>query len=281
MKIIVKKDGELLNYLYENLDMPKKRIKQYLSHGAIYVNNNQTTKYNYPLVAGMNIVIQTENSQKKELPFDILLEDSHLLIINKPSGLPIFSTNKEKENSLFYIVKKYLLEKEKTSRPFLIQSLDKDASGIVIFSKDEKTKKKLQDNWKDYVTKQEFVAVVNGTLRKKEGQIRQYVKESKMNLLYICKENEGEEVIIDYKVLKENEMYSLLEINQQTNKKGQVRIALSSIKHPILGDQKYGDKHSATRLYLHANRIKFYYPEIKKEILIETAIPQELKRIVK
>ena len=59
MKLLVKKDGELLDYLYNNLDMPKKRIKQYLTHGSIYVNNNRAKQYNYRLIAGMNIMIDT------------------------------------------------------------------------------------------------------------------------------------------------------------------------------------------------------------------------------
>ena len=61
MKLIVKGEGELLDYLYNNLDMPKKKIKQYLVHGSIYVNNNKTTKYNYRVVSGMSITIDTTN----------------------------------------------------------------------------------------------------------------------------------------------------------------------------------------------------------------------------
>ena len=64
MKLIVEKEGELLDYLYNNIDMPKKRIKQYLTHGSIFVNNNRTTKYNYKLVPGMSIVIDTDNKNK-------------------------------------------------------------------------------------------------------------------------------------------------------------------------------------------------------------------------
>ena len=76
MKLIVKTEGELLKYLEENLDMPKKRIKQYLTHGSIYVNNNRTTKYNYKLVPGMNITIDTDSKNKKTLPFEVLFEES-------------------------------------------------------------------------------------------------------------------------------------------------------------------------------------------------------------
>ena len=66
MNLIVKNSGELLDYLYNNLDMPKKRIKQYLTHGSIYVNNNKVTQYNYKIIKGMNIVIDTDNKNSKK-----------------------------------------------------------------------------------------------------------------------------------------------------------------------------------------------------------------------
>ena len=83
MKLIAQKDSELLEYLYENVDMPKKRIKQYLTHGSIYVNNNKTTKYNYKLVKGMSIVIDTDSKNKTNLPFEVLFEDDHIIVVNK------------------------------------------------------------------------------------------------------------------------------------------------------------------------------------------------------
>lgn len=277
MKLTVKKESLLLDYLYENIDMPKKRIKQYLTHGAIYVNNNRITKFNYLLIPGMNITIDTKNNRKKEFPFEILLEDKHLLIINKPSSLSIFSKDNKKENSLYYIVKEYLKETKNISKFFLIRPLEKEMSGIVIFAKDEKTKKKFQENWQDYIVFQEFIAVVEGNLLKKEEQIIKYLKENKANVPYISKDNTGNKTITNYKVIKENEQYSLLEIKVKDYHKNQIRLVLNSLNHPIVGDNKSNN----SRLYLHSNRLKFYYPDIKKEILIETSIPQEFKKIIK
>ena len=100
MKLIAKKESLLLDYLTEELDMPKKRIKQYLTHGSIYVNNNKTTKYDTKLLPGMTIIIDTDQKNKKNLPFDILFEDDNLIAVNKPSGLLTIATSKEKEKTL-------------------------------------------------------------------------------------------------------------------------------------------------------------------------------------
>ena len=279
MKLIVEKEGELLDYLYNNIDMPKKRIKQYLTHGSIFVNNNRTTQYNYKLIPGMNIVIDTDNKNKKELPFNILFEDEHIIVVNKPSGLLTIATAKEKDKTLYHIVREYLVSKNRNARVFIVHRLDKDTSGIVVLAKDEKTKNKLQENWNEYVSLREYVAVVHGKLKKEEDRIVQRLKETKTNLVYISRNDEGKEAITNYKVIKENDSYSELSIKIETGRKNQIRVAFASLKHPILGDKKYGDeKDTYPRLFLHANRLKFYHPEVKKEILLETTIPNEFKK---
>ena len=94
MKLVVNKNSELLEFLYERLDMPKKRVKQYLVHGAVYVNEERVTQYNYPLVAGQKITIDTNSKHLKNFPFSIIFEDDHLLGVNKPSGLLTIATER-------------------------------------------------------------------------------------------------------------------------------------------------------------------------------------------
>ena len=281
MKLRVNKDDELLNYLYNNLDMPKKKIKQYLTHGAIYVNNVKTTQYNYKVVVGMNIVIDTNNKNKKVLPFDVVFEDDQIIVVNKPSGLLTIATNKEKEKTLYHIVSEYLKSKDKNAKVFIVHRLDKDTSGIVILAKNERIKNQLQENWNEYVTLREYVAVVHGKLKNSDGRIVQSLKETKTNLVYVTKKGDGKEAITNYKVVRESDNYSLVSIEIETGRKNQIRVAMSSLGNPIVGDKKYSNiKDNENRLYLHANRLKLYYPLIKKDILFEIANPREFKKIM-
>jgi len=280
MKIIVNKESKLLEYLYENLDMPKKRVKQYLTHGSIYVNNSKVTQFDYKLLPGMNIIIDTDNKNKKELPFDVIFEDDHIIVVNKPSGLLTIATEKEKEKTLFHIVREYLVSKDKYAKVFIVHRLDKDTSGIVVLAKDEKTKNKLQENWSEFVTLREYVAVVHGKLKTKEDRIIQRLKENKTNLVYVSKDDDAKEAITNYKVIKETDNYSMVSINIETGRKNQIRVAFATLRNPIVGDKKYGEKDNANRLYLHANRLKMYYPEIKKDILFEIPTPNEFKKIM-
>ena len=281
MKIIVKKEGELLDYLYNNIDMPKKRIKQYLTHGAIFVNNTKTTKYNYRILPGMTIMIDTDSKNKKTLPFDIVFEDDHIIVVNKPRGLLTIATAKEKEKTLYHIVREYLVSKDKNARVFIVHRLDKDTSGVVVLAKDEKTKNKLQENWNEYVSLREYVAVVHGRLNKESDRIVQKLKETKTNLVYVSRDNDGKEAITNYKVIKENNDYSMVSITLETGRKNQIRVAFNTLHHPIVGDKKYSTiKDNESRLFLHANRLKMYYTEIRKDILFETSTPNEFKKIM-
>ena len=280
MKIVVNKEGKLLEYLYETLDMPKKRVKQYLTHGSIYVNNSKITQFDYKLFPGMTIVIDTDSKNKKQLPFDIIFEDEHIIVVNKPSGLLSISTEKEKEKTLFHIVREYLVSKNKYAKVFIVHRLDKDTSGIVVLAKDEKTKNKLQENWNEFVSLREYVAVVHGKLKNKEDKIIQRLKENKTNIVYVSKDEDAKEAITNYKVIKETDNYSMVSINIETGRKNQIRVAFATLRNPIVGDKKYGEKDNENRLYLHANRLKMYYPELKKDILFEIPTPNEFKKLM-
>ena len=232
---------------------------------------------NNKIVKGMEIVIDTNNKNKKECPVQILFEDEHLIVVNKPTNLLTIATEKEKEKTLYHIIREYLVGKDKNNKVFIVHRLDKDTSVIVIFSKDIKTKNILQENWNEFVKLREYTGIVHGVLEKKEDKIINYLKETKTNLVYVSKKNDGKEAITNYKVIKENKLYSTVKIEIETGRKNQIRVALSSINHPLVGDKKYGLKDNETRLYLHANRLKIYIPYLKKEVLFETSIPKEFK----
>ena len=280
MKLKVNKNGELLDYLYNNLDMPKKKIKQDLTHGAIFVNNVKIRQYNYPIINGMEIVINTDSKNKKVLPFEVLFEDDNIIVGNKPAGLLTIATAKEKEKTLYHIVSDYLKSKDRNARVFIVHRLDKETSGVLVLAKNEKIKKQLQENWNEYVSLREYVAVVHGHLKEQEKKIIQNLKETKTNLVYVTKHNDGKEAITNYKVIKESSKYSLVSINIETGRKNQIRVAFSSLGNPIVGDNKYGIRDKENRLYLHANRLKMYYPVIKKDILFETSNPVEFRKIM-
>ena len=203
---------------------------------------------------------------------DILYEDKDLLIVNKRSNYLSVSTNQEKNNTLFHEVFTYIKSKNKNNKIFIVNRLDKDTSGIVVFAKNEKVKKLVQNNWDKVVRK--YHAVVLGKLSKKTDTIKSYLKETKSLFVYSSNDSKnGKLAITDYEVIKENSNYSLLLIDIKTGRKNQIRVHLSDLGHPIVGDKKYGNKCNFTRMYLHASYINLVHPITKKRIEIQSNYP--------
>ena len=201
----------------------------------------------------------------------ILYEDKYLIIVEKPANLLTIATINEKENTMYHRILLYL--KKKNQKVFIVHRLDKDTSGLLIFAKNEKIKKYFQDNF-DKVTRK-YMAIVEGTLEKKQDTIKSYLKETKTNLVYVSNDKTGKLAITNYKVILEKNNYSLLDILIKTGRKNQIRVQLNSIGHSIAGDKKYfKTRKKANRLYLHAYYLEFIHPVTKQVIKIELDVPK-------
>jgi RluA family pseudouridine synthase len=208
--------------------------------------------------------------KKKKL--DILYEDKFIIIVNKPANLLTISTEKEKERTLYHYVYDYLKQKNKNNKVFIVHRLDKDTSGIVMFAKDEKTKFYLQDNWEKF--KRGYVAIVYGKTKDK-GVLKNYLNETKTHLTYVVNDKNGKLAITEYQKVLENKKYTMLSLNLKTGRKNQIRVQLSHIGNPIIGDKKYGiKKDPIRRMALHSNYLSFIHPKTSKEIVIDIDIPE-------
>ena len=275
LKMKVQKEDTLLNYLLNNINnKSKNNIKSLLINGNVYVNCKNTTKYDYKL--NKNDEVEILNKVKEEI--EVLYEDKDIIVVNKPSGLLTISTEKEKEKTLYRYVSDYLKKRTTSLKVFIVHRLDKDTSGIVVFAKNEKIKNLLQDNWND-IADRTYIAVVEGKLEKQQGTIKSYLKENKIHKSYSS--DKGDLAVTDYKVLKTNAKYSLLEINIKTGKKNQIRVHLNDINHKIVGDKKYDcEVDPIHRLCLHAKELKLMNPVTKKQLHFKTQVPKEFNKLI-
>ena len=213
-------------------------------------------------------------SKKNKL--DILYEDKYFLVVNKPAGLLTVSTDKEKEKTLFHEVLMYEKKKNKNNKVFIVHRLDKDTSGIILFVKDQKLKFTMQNNWDSLVKLRSYVAITDGFVKKDSDTIKSYLAEDKTLRTYITDSKKGKLAITKYRVVSKNNKYSLLEVEIKTGRKNQIRVQLSSIGNPIIGDKKYGAlTNPINRLGLHANKLVIINPINNKELVFETDVPKE------
>lgn len=213
---------------------------------------------------------------KKKL--DIIYEDKYLIIINKPSGILTISRDNRNDKNLYDEVKEYVKKQNPKNKIFIVHRLDKDTSGLIIFAKNEKVKRILQTNWTK--VKRYYYAVVNGIV-KENNHLENYLLETKTHDVIITKDKEkGILAITNFEVMEYNKKYTLLNIEIKTGRKNQIRVQLANIKHPIVGDKKYGNQERMP-LCLQAYRLEFLHPITNKNIEIEIKLPKNLENLIK
>ena len=201
---------------------------------------------------------------KEDIPFEIIYEDNEILIVKKRAGLLTIGTVGENEKTLYHMVREYANKNK--YRLFIINRLDRETSGIVMFAKNERIKMLYQDNWNELVTKRGYIAIVEGNISK-DGRIENLLYEEKNTFVHSSKI--GKKAITNYKVLKTNDKYTLLDIHIDTGRKNQIRVHMSEMGNPIVGDKKYGSlvqQERGTNLALCSYRLQFTHPVTKKEM---------------
>lgn len=270
-------ESKLLEYLLKKFNkLSRNSVKNMLANKQIVVNGKVVTKYDYILKKGDKISF---NGKKDKMGLKIIYEDDLFLVIDKPYNLLTVATDKEKEKTAYVEVNKYIKQNNSKGKIFVLHRLDKDTSGVLVFCKDELIKNELQEKWNEIVVRREYKAVVMGHLQKKEGTLKSYLKESKTKMVYSTSKNEGKLAITEYKVLKENDKYSLVHINLLTGRKNQIRVHFKDINNTLVGDKKYGcDVDPIGRLCLHATKLVFKYNN--KEYCFESEIPFKMSALL-
>lgn len=203
---------------------------------------------------------------------NIIYEDKEILVINKESGELTISSEKEKIRTLYHEASLYVKKQYPKNKIFIVNRLDKDTSGLVMFAKTQEKKLQLQNMW-DKVNR-EYIAVVEGKLPKQKDTLKSYLVEDKTYNVYSTNNpKKGKLAITEYEVLATSKSYSLIKINIKTGRKNQIRVQLSDIGNPIIGDKKYNSKtNPLKRLALHAYLIS--YENKGKQYKFETKYPE-------
>ena len=269
-KILVKDNGNIVSIL-SNYGIGKNKVKSLVRYNNIYVNGNIIDKLPFNVVIGD--IIEITDKIKIDTNLDIVYEDDNYLIVNKECGLLTISTSnlkKDKENTLYKMVREYLNKKKELC--FIVNRIDKETSGLVVFVKNVKLKEELQNNWNEIVLKRGYIAVVSGRINK-DGRIENNLYEDKMTFVHSSKY--GKKAITNYKVIKNNNKYTMLDINIETGRKNQIRVHMSEMGNPIVGDKKYGCiDNSLKRLCLHHYEIDFIDPISKRKMVFKSEVPK-------
>lgn len=280
----VEKPAELLPFLLEQVkNKGRNKLKSVLARGQVEVDGQRKTRHDEPLLPGMIVKIHWEHVEEPyEIPgLKIVYEDEDLIVVDKQHGLLSIASPKEKEVTAYRLLTEYVRTQSPDHRVFIVHRLDRDTSGLMIFAKNEEAKMHLQNAWHEMVPERVYYALVEGEVKRDEGTIHTWLKETRTLRMYSSPvPNGGQEAITHYKVIQRSKMYTLLEVRLDTGRKNQIRVHMESIGHPVVGDKKYGSRSNPIgRLGLHAGKIAFQHPVTGESMSFESKIPAIFRRV--
>ncbi len=259
-------------------------IKSMLARGQVYVDGQPAGKHDIPLQPGQKVTVRTAKIPDA-VPLAglrILHEDEHLIAVHKDSGLLSVAASPESpEPTAYRQLTAHVRVSNPKARIWVVHRLDRDTSGVMIFAKSEDVKVKLQAHWNEAVEERTYVALVEGEMKQQEGIVRSWLKETKTLLVYSSPHpNDGQLAVTHYKVLESNRDYSLVELQLETGRKNQIRVHMQDLRHPVVGDKKYGAKRASPigRLGLHARSITFSHPATGESVTYVSNVPSDFMR---
>ena len=282
-----KNDISIKQILKNVYQMSDRLILKLKNHKKIFVNGkcvhiNYQINLNDKLEVYIDFIEDNSNIIPIKMDLDTLYEDEYMLILNKPSGLPVHPSMLHFDSSLSNGVKFYFdsIGLKKKIRP--VNRLDKDTSGIVIFAKNEYIQESLVKQMKSNKFNKNYIAIINGTLRKKNGIINLPISRKSDSIIEREVNKNGDTAITEYYVIKEYNNMSLLYITLKTGRTHQIRVHFSYIGHPIVGDSLYGKPSPLiNRQALHSCKISFFHPITNEHLIIESNIPQDILNVFK
>lgn len=214
----------------------------------------------------------------KDLFFDIIYEDNHLLIVDKPYNIPT-QPDCINNQSMEELVKKYLKEKlNKSGNIFLqpIHRLDKPVSGLLLFAKSSKSLSRLNDQMRNKEILKRYKGKVEGILKIKKATLIDYLIHLSHKALIVPKEDKNaKRAELRYEVIKEYENATLLDIELISGRYHQIRAQLSHLGHPIWGDKKYNSKVESDHIFLNCFSLEFLHPVSKEKLFFKTKFSLE------
>ena len=294
MKTIkVKNDGIRLDaFVAENTEFSRTNAQRLIKENKIKINGN-SAKESYKVKIGDLVEIEDEEPKEIELkaqdiPIDILYEDNDIIVVNKPKGMVVHPANGNPDGTLVNAV----MAKCKDSlsgiggeiRPGIVHRLDKDTSGAIIVAKNDKAHINLSEQIKNHEVEKTYIALVKGIVSENEATINMPISRSTKDRKKMAVNKDGKNAITHFKVLERFDKYTLLEVKIETGRTHQIRVHLSYIGYPIVGDEVYSNGKNEWGIKgqcLHAKSLKFEHPITGKEMFIEAPMPEYFRNIIK
>ncbi|WBB28958.1 RluA family pseudouridine synthase [Parvimonas micra] len=264
-------------------NLSRTSIQKLIKEKLVFVNG-KNIKPNVILEIGDEITVSIPDKKEitlvaEDIALNIVYEDDYIIIINKPRNMVVHPAAGNEEHTLVNALLNHCkLSMINSERPGIVHRLDKDTTGLIICAKDDETHLKLVEMFANREVKKKYLAICNGSFSKENGLIDKPIgRDEKDRKKMSVKSKSGKEALTEYNVLTSNLKYSLVDVTLHTGRTHQIRVHFSSLNHPIVGDETYGNKNEkikATGQMLHSYYLEFSHP-ITDENLSFTVLPDD------
>ena len=272
-------------------DITRTSAQRLIEDGNILVNG-KNAKVSYKIQENDKISVEITEPKQIELkaqniPIEIIYEDSDIIVVNKPKGMVVHPANGNPDgtlvNAIMAICKDGLSGIGGEIRPGIVHRIDKDTSGLLIVAKNDNAHVKMSEQIKNHEVKKTYIALVRGVFKENEATIDMPIGRSTSDRKKMAVNKNGKNAITHIKVLKRFDKYTLLQVNIETGRTHQIRVHLSHIGYPIVGDYTYSNGKNEFDVIgqcLHAQKLEFKHPITQKDMCLEAELPQYFKDIL-
>ncbi len=281
--------ARLDQYLASVYPVPATRshIKRLMEKGLVLVDG-RAAKPNHKVKPGEKIVILPEETvpsgiAPEDIGLDIIYEDNDIIVINKQPGIAVHPGAGIRSGTLVNALLNHCgrLSDINEGRPGLVHRLDKDTSGVIVVAKNNKSHAELARQFKAREVKKNYLALVKGIIETDSGVIDLPIGRHPSNRQKMAVRHDSQRgAVTEYKVVKRFDGFTLVMLDLKTGRTHQIRVHMSYIGHPVLGDEKYGSKGRFARQALHSYYLRLCHPTTGKEMEFYAGLPSDMKDII-
>jgi len=280
-------------FLAKNLEsFSRSYIQDLIKKGKATIGG-KSIKANYRLRNGDNVVLNIPKPEPLEIlpeniPLDILYEDNDVILVNKPKGMVVHPAAGHYSgtlvNALLYHCKDNLSGINGVLRPGIVHRIDMDTTGVIIACKNDNAHQNIAKQLAEHSITRRYIAIVNGNLKEDEGVVDAPIARAKNDRKKMAVDKDGKTAVTHYKVLERLKNYTYIECVLETGRTHQIRVHMSYINHPLLGDEIYSGKKESMKLQgqcLHAMVLGFIHPTTNEYMEFKAPIPEYFNEILK
>jgi len=289
--------GQRIDRLVQELvGLSRSQIKGLFDHGCVTRNGATLAQPAERLAADDVVAVRYDPKQRyhpkpkprRNLGFEIVFEDKHLIVVDKPADVLTVPTRQQETNTLLHLVGEYLRHVSKARGAFPVHRLDRGVSGLLVIGKSPEIVSQLKDQFAASKPEREYIAIVAGRVNQQQGTFESLLATDRdLNRFSTEDESIGQLAITHFRVIAHLDDATLVQVRLETGRRNQIRVHFAEAGHPILGDPRYQPDLAThprwlyRRLALHARLLGFTHPITHQPLRLESPLPAEMERFLK